>query len=138
MLSGRDITITVQRVDLGYDVAVDEPTRPIFPVASHTWDDIWIVVQKVDLGYDLMVNYDGFLRFAGDVTVTDDVGLLLRFDTMSENIVVTDHFSSVLATAEVVNDTVVASDAGRVQYYDYAGTDYFVTPYDYVGHREFW
>jgi hypothetical protein len=136
MLFGRDLTVIVQKVDIGYEEMADLPTAPL-PQAGGEREDVWVIVQKVDLGYQQMVDYDAAPRPADTVLVVeDDIEFLLKFDPVFDNIVVTDVFDAKLIVTLDFTYTLTATDAGVVSWYDYAGTDYFMTPLDYVGNRE--
>jgi hypothetical protein len=96
--------------------------------------------------------------FADAVTVTDAVFLQSVFALdLADAVAMSDAFSrtasfnrafvdavtmsdnAVAAMAGITNlnfvDSVTVVDAGVVEHYDYAGADYFATPFDYVGER---
>jgi hypothetical protein len=74
--------------------------------------------------------------FADNVAMDDNLtaGLdrLLAL-TLSDAIVMADALSAAGGPVLTLGDVVSMSDAGVVNHYDYAGLDYFLTPFDYVG-----
>jgi hypothetical protein len=76
--------------------------------------------------------------FADNVTMDDNLTSVLDrllALILSDTIVMADALSASDEGGPVLTlgDTVSVSDAGVLSHYDYAGLDYFLTPFDYVG-----
>ena len=163
MADRRDVVTAVRDVQLEWDAWVDykAPPRladhvPVFddfvPEMIYARDvDDWVVLSDTIIPVlvfnavfvDSVVVVDVFSTAAvfgqsfADSVVADDslTGVLDRILAMSlaDAVVMADALSASGGTILTLGDEVSMSDAGVLNHYDYAGLDYFLTPFDYVG-----
>jgi hypothetical protein len=163
MADRRDVVTAVPDVRLEWDAWVDYKAPPRFADHVQVFEDFvpemiyargvddWVVVSDT-LSTELVFNVvvaDGvavvdvfsttavFGQSFADSVVADDnlTGVLDRILAMSlaDAVVMADALSASGGTILTLGDTVSVSDAGVLNHYDYAGLDYFLTPFDYVG-----
>jgi hypothetical protein len=163
MADRRDVVTAVSDVRLEWDAWVDYKAPPRFAdhiqvfedfvpemIYARTGDD-WVVVSDT-ISTMLVFNVvladsvtvaDAFSTaavfgqsFADNVTMGDNLTSVLDrllALILSDDIVMTDALSAAGGPVLTLGDVVSVSDAGVLSHYDYAGLDYFLTPFDYVG-----
>jgi hypothetical protein len=100
-------------------------------VFSRVFDDVVVVTDNQTAVLDTL----WFLDVADSVTMADNFTFVwnrILFLNLADAVTMGDAVSALTGNLIQLGDAVTMSDAGVLTYYDYAGSDYFLTPFDYV------